>query len=543
MGDWNTEYPRPLLRRESFLPLHDHWTLNGAPVALPWPPEAELSGFRGSPGDVLDYRCLFTLPEGFLTEGKRLILHLGAVDETTRVCVNGVEAAYHEGGYLPFEADITALLRSGENELTVLALDGLSPDFPHGKQCRSPHGMWYTPVSGIWQPVWLEAVPERNAVRSLRARGDTRGLTLEVETEGAYTVTIPAAGIRATSDRPELRLDIPSPRLWSPEDPFLYDLTVETASETVYSYFALREIGFCEHRGHTVLALNGKPIFLCAVLDQGYFEDGLFLPEEPEEYERDILRMKELGFNALRKHVKLEPEAFYHACDRLGMLVIQDMVSSGEYSFLRDTFLPTVGLRHRRDTGRRVPERRRRLYEDGVSGTLGRLVSHPCVIGYTLFNEGWGQYESDRLYRQVKALDPSRFVISASGWFEQKESDARSEHVYFRSKVLGPAPEGRVLILSECGGFGRSVPGHDRGGRYGYGKRQDSAEALTAKIVSLYRDMILPSLKNGLTAFVYTQLSDVESEINGLYTYDRQVCKVDKEVIRQMNREVRQAFE
>lgn len=543
MGGWKNEYPRPLLRRKSFLPLLDNWTLNGSPIALPWPPEAKLSGYCGNTGNTLDYRCRFTLPEGFLAPDCRLILHLGAVDETARVNVNGVEAAYHEGGYLPFCADITDLAADGENELEVLALDGLSPDFPHGKQCARPHGMWYTPVSGIWQSVWLEAVPAKNAVRSIRAATDARGVTLSVDTDGPYTVRIPSADLTVTSYKPVVKIDIPSPRLWSPEEPYLYDFTVETSSEKVGSYFAMREMSYVKHRGHTVLALNGKAVFLSAVLDQGYFEDGLFLPGDPEEYGKDILRMKELGFNALRKHVKLEPEAFYYACDRLGMLVLQDMVSSGEYSFLRDTLLPTLGFRSRRDTGKNVSPRRRELFEANAKGTVERLMGHPCVVGYTVFNEGWGQYESDRLYRELKAIDPSRFFISASGWFAQSESDAESRHVYFRSLVLKPAPEGRLLVLSECGGFKRRIPGHSPEGKsYGYGKKQDSQEALTDKILDLYRRMVLPSIKNGLTACVYTQLSDVETEINGLYTYDRKVCKVDKRALLDMNKDIARIF-
>lgn len=540
---WNTVYPRPILRRDSFFPLCSGWTLRGKPIRVPWPPEARLSGFQGEFGPELDYRVSFSLPEGFWGAGRRVLLHFGAVDQRAEVFLNGRPAGAHEDGYLPFSFDITGLLRDGENELRVLAVDDLDPDFPHGKQSKKPHGMWYTPVSGIWQTVWLEAVPERGAVRSLQIAPDLAGVTLTVETDGEYEVSVPAAGVSVKSREPRVRLDIPSPRLWSPEEPFLYDFTVSTGTDRVESYFALRMVEVRETGGITRLLLNGEPVFLHAVLDQGYYEDGLFLPREPEEYERDILRMKELGFNALRKHVKVEPEAFYAACDRLGMLVVQDMVSSGEYAYLRDTVLPTLGFKRRDDTRASVTPRRRELFEKHVRGVQERLYSHPCVVGYTVFNEGWGQFDSDRIVGACKKRDPSRFYAAASGWFRQTGGDVQSEHVYFKTRVLRPEAPGKFLLLSEFGGLSRRVPGHVREDRknYGYGSR-GSEKALTRGIIELYRDMVLPSIKNGLCGAVYTQLSDVEGETNGLYTYDRQVCKVDKAAMAGLAEELLAAF-
>ena len=531
------------MKRDSFFPLSAGWTLNGRPINVPWPPEARLSNYRGTAGPELDYRVRFTLPEGFWGPGRRLILHFGAVDQTARIFLNGEAAGYHEDGYLPFSLDVTELARNGENELRVLAEDRLDPDFPHGKQSKRPHGMWYTPVSGIWQTVWLEAVPERGAVRSVRAVPDLAGVTLEVDAGGEYEVRVPGAGIAVKSREARLRLDIPSPRLWTPETPFLYDFTVSTDTDRVESYFALRTVEVRKAGDVTRLFLNGKPVFLHAVLDQGYFEDGLFLPREPEEYERDILRMKELGFNALRKHIKIEPGAFYAACDRLGMLVMQDMVSSGEYRYLRDTVLPMLGLKRRDDTKLPVTPRRRELFERHVRLVQERLYGHPCVVGYTVFNEGWGQYDSQRITRECAARDPSRFYVAASGWFKQSARTVQDEHIYFRSLVLRPESPDRLLVLSEFGGLSRRVPGHVREDRknYGYGSR-DTEEALTVGIVKLYREMVLPSIKNGLSAAVYTQLSDVEGETNGLYTYDRQVCKVDKTAMAELSRELMTAF-
>lgn len=531
---WDREYPRPQLRRDSFLPLNGGWTLNGRPIRVPWPPQAPLSGWEGEVGDVLRYETAFTLPQGFLPPGRRAVLHFGAVDQVAQVWVNGRSVARHEGGYLPFSADITEALEPGENRLEVKAVDTLSHDYPYGKQHRRPHGMWYTPVSGIWQPVWLEVVPERGAIASVRLTPDLTGVTVEVDAGGAqFNLAVPLEGGRVLTAAGRsgcpLRLDIPEPRLWTPEDPHLYPLTIATATDQAESYFALRTVTTREIGGHTRLCLNGKPIFLHGVLDQGYFQDGLFLPKSPEEYDADILRMKELGFNTLRKHVKIEPEAFYCACDRLGMLVVQDMVNAGEYRYVRDTVLPTLGYKKRRDDGAGAGEQRKAFFERHCLDTVSRLYNHPCVVGWTIFNEGWGQYDADRIYRLLKPADPTRFFMTTSGWFAQRESDVESEHVYFNSRVLEGTRPGKFLFLSECGGFSRRVEGHVALERknYGYGERCRSEGELTGRIRAMYDEMVLPSIPQGLCGCVYTQLSDVEGETNGLYTYDRQVRKVE----------------
>ena len=548
-SSWDQYYPRPQLRRDSFFPLNRGWTLNGRPIQAPWPPQAPLSGWEGDVGDVLRYETVFTMPEGFVPQGHRVLLHFGAVDQVAEAWLNGVSVIRHEGGYLPFSADITGALCTGENRLEVKAVDTLSHDYPYGKQHKRPHGMWYTPASGIWQPVWLEAVPAWGAVNSVRFTPDLTGVTVEVDAGGAeFTLTVPLGDgtlLTAAGKNAPLRLEIPGPRLWTPEDPYLYAVTVATFTDRVESYFALRTVDTREINGHTRLCLNGEPVFLHGVLDQGYFADGLFLPRDPEEYAADITRMKKLGFNTLRKHVKVEPEAFYCACDRLGMLVVQDMVNSGEYHYVGDTVIPTFLSKKRRDQGRGRGEHRKAFFERHCLDTVARLYDHPCVVGWTVFNEGWGQYDSDRIYRLLKAADPTRFIMSTSGWFAQKESDVQSEHVYFNSRVLKGDQPGKFLFLSECGGFSRRVEGHVAADRknYGYGEQARSEEELTGRIRAMYDDMVLPSIPNGLCGCVYTQLSDVEGETNGLYTYDRQVRKVDPEVMRDIAARVRQALE
>lgn len=531
-NSWDRTCPRPQLRRDSFFPLSQGWTLNGRPIRVPWPPQAPLSGWTGEVGDVLRYKTAFTLPEGFAAPGFRVLLHFGAVDQVAEAWVNGKTVVRHEGGYLPFSADITAALLPGENRLEVKAVDTLSRDYPYGKQHKRPHGMWYTPVSGIWQPVWLEAVPERGAVSALRITPDLTGIDVEVEAGGAeFTVSVPLGEGRYVTARGvegSVRLELPHPHLWSPEDPYLYELTATTETDRVESYFALRTVTTREISGRPRLCLNGKPVFLHGVLDQGYFEDGLFLPAEPEEYERDILRMKELGFNTLRKHVKIEPEAFYHACDRLGMLVLQDMVNSGGYGYLRDTVIPNFVSRRRSDLGGGGSEKRKAFFERHCLDTVAHLQNHPCIVGWTIFNEGWGQYDSDRICRLLKGADSTRFFVSASGWFAQEEGDVESEHIYFSSRVLEGTRPGKFLLLSECGGFPLRVEGHTARNRksYGYGGQAHTPGELTGRVQGLYDDMVLPSVPKGLCGCIYTQLSDVEGENNGLYTYDRQVRKV-----------------
>lgn len=531
-NSWDRTYPRPQLRRDSFFPLSQGWTLNGRPIRVPWPPQAPLSGWTGEVGDVLRYKTAFTLPEDFAAPGFRVLLHFGAVDQVAEAWVNGKSVVRHEGGYLPFSADITAALLPGENRLEVKAVDTLSRDYPYGKQHKRPHGMWYTPVSGIWQPVWLEAVPERGAVSALRITPDLTGIDVEVEAGGAeFTVSVPLGEGRYVTARGvegSVRLELPHPHLWSPEDPYLYELTATTETDRVESYFALRTVTTREISGRPRLCLNGKPVFLHGVLDQGYFEDGLFLPAEPEEYERDILRMKELGFNTLRKHVKIEPEAFYHACDRLGMLVLQDMVNSGGYGYLRDTVIPNFVSRRRSDLGGGGSEKRKAFFERHCLDTVAHLQNHPCIVGWTIFNEGWGQYDSDRICRLLKGADSTRFFVSASGWFAQEEGDVESEHIYFSSRVLEGTRPGKFLLLSECGGFPLRVEGHTARNRksYGYGGQAHTPGELTGRVQGLYDDMVLPSVPKGLCGCIYTQLSDVEGENNGLYTYDRQVRKV-----------------
>lgn len=548
------KHPCPQLRRGVFHIIESGWHLNGRDICVPFPPQAPLSGYEGDMVTELCYEVSFVLPAEFTKE--RVLLHFGAVDQVAEVWVNGHCAGTHEGGYLPFSFDITeAVFREGENRLEIKAVDTLSKVYPYGKQSSTPGGMWYTPVSGIWQTVWLENVPGQYIAR-IQTEADLDGCEIRilgseeikefkvvVSLDGGETVTQRFSGakgyVRLAGERSD-NGKIIKPKHWTPEEPYLYTARIVAGEDEVETYFALRTLGQKRCNGQLRITLNDKPVFLHGLLDQGYYPEGIYLPCREEEYENDILRMKELGFNMLRKHCKVEPEWFYYYCDVHGMLVLQDIVNSGGYSFVWDTALPTVGFQKRRDTGRAKTEderKRRAFFEQHMKDTIYHLYNHPCVVGYTIFNEGWGQFEADRMYEIAKGIDRSRWFDSTSGWFAGKKSDFDSRHVYFRTKKL--KGKEKPLFLSECGGFSYQIKEHcyspDKS--YGYGTCRSEKE-LTDRIVEMYRKMVLPAIPNGLCGCVYTQVSDVEEEINGLYTYDREVCKVDKEALRRLAEEL-----
>ncbi|MBQ1946413.1 MAG: glycoside hydrolase family 2 [Clostridia bacterium] len=535
MQSWNEYYPRPQLRRDSFLSLNGVWKLNGSDITLPFPPESQAAEYRGQLSELMSYERTFDLPKGFCQGNQRVILHFGAVDQVCHVYVNNQLVIKHEGGYLPFSADITDYLCLGDNQLRVEAEDTLSHDYPYGKQRKDRGGMWYTPVSGIWQSVWLEAVAKKY-IKQIKITPDTKGVTINVTADEEKCNVMVSGKTFEIVANTDARIDVEQPHLWSPEDPYLYDMHITAGEDEVDSYFALREVSIREVNGVQRVCLNGKPIFMNGLLDQGYFVEGIYLPMSPDAYAQDIENMQELGFNLLRKHIKIEPEIFYYECDRRGMLVMQDMVNAGDYKFFRDTVMPTAGFKWWPDW-RPGDKARKAFFEKHCRETLAHLYNHPCIIAYTIFNEGWGQYDSDRIYTELKQIDPTRFYDSTSGWFHKKKSDVDSLHIYFRNAVL--RPKKRPMLLSECGGYKRGIEGHvfAQGGDYGYGKT-DSEEALTEKIAEMYHIMVLPAIEKGLCGVIYTQVSDVEDEINGLYTFDRAICKVNKEKMRALGRQV-----
>jgi len=527
-------HPNPQMMRKNYRILNGKWTLSLkrqnettplGKIKLPFPPESMLSGIRKTlqKGDVLLYEYRFSAPARKKTE--RVFLHFGAVDCLCEVTLNGKKLGSHKGGYLPFAFDITPYLEN-KNTLAVRVTDDTSHLYPYGKQRKKRGGMWYTPISGIWQTVWLEITP-KNPITSIKITPTERSVTIETVGGKVQKRLTLKNGEVYDYEGDSITLSPESPRLWSPDDPYLYEFTLTDGEDTINSYFALRSFTSGSENGTPCLYLNGKPVFCHGILDQGYFPDGIYTPKHERAYEEDIKLLKRLGFNMLRKHIKIEPARFYYDCDRLGILVFQDLVNSGRYSFLRDTALPTVGIRC--DLRRKPSQKHKEIFEAAAKETIAHLYNHPSIVAYTVFNEGWGQYDADRLYTLCKIADPTRLYDTASGWFPKTKSDFQSEHIYFKKLALKPKGE-KPLFLSEFGGYSHAVEGHrfnlDR--EYGY-KRFKNREDFENALVALYENEVIPAIHQGLTATVYTQLSDVEDEINGLITYDRRVVKVSKE--------------
>ena len=529
-----TVYPRPQMKRDSYLNLNGCWEFtvnyeNRGLIQVPFCPESRLSGFgqHFEDGCLLGYSRTFTLPEGF--NRGRVLLHIGAADQRADVFLNGKPVGSHKGGYEAFSMDITDALAEN-NRLSICCVDDLTDQsYPYGKQTLNRGGMWYTPVSGIWQTVWLESVPE-SYIQTLHIENRGYGVAISVEPKLDGKVVVPELG-EFVLENGSVTITPENPNLWSPENPYLYDFSVETAEDRVESYFAIRSLEVKQVGKYPRLCLNGKPYFFHGLLDQGYWPDGIFTPASPECYAEDILAMKRLGFNTLRKHIKVEPEEFYYQCDKLGMIVWQDMVNNSDYDFLRDTVLPTVGIQKLNDRHLHADPIGRKRFLEGMEAAVHQLRNHPSICYWTIFNEGWGQFDSDNVYEMLRKLDDTRLIDSTSGWFRRKKTDVDSRHVYFKKvKLTGDGK--RPLVLSEFGGKTYKCEDHvfNPDKTYGYGGC-DSLQALNEAVAKLYTDEILPCIEKGLCAAIYTQVSDVEDEINGVVTYDRKICKLNAETM------------
>lgn len=580
------EYPRPALRRDSFESLNGPWqyaiTRSAAlpkqwdgSILVPYSPETEASGVGRTlqPGEWLHYHRSFAPPAG---SGGRVLLHFGAVDYACAVQVNGHLAGGHRGGYWPFTLDITRQLNGTDhNRLWVAVQDPTGNGVQaRGKQTLKPGGMFYPAQSGIWQTVWLERVPE-NYITDLTVTPDydARTVTVKAHTSmpgGAVNLwaVVRAGGVtiaedwgRDEADRDgEVTLNIPEEHFfpWSPDSPFLYDLTVGTTQggeaefDTVHSYFALRKWGCVpDAKGVLRFCLNDKPILLNGLLDQGYWPKGLYTPPSDAAVVHELQTVKELGFNLLRKHAKIEPQRWYYHCDKLGLIVWQDLVNGGEpckswfVTYLTNVFQPLL---------RRLPDKKplwgllsrgsaaaRAEYDRELDDTVQALRCHPCIGCWVPFNEGWGQFDAPHATAALRALDADRLVDEASGWYDQGGGDVYSLHNYFYP--LRVRPKERAVALSEYGGIAWPMPGHEPPRKtYGYGTAKSRAE-LTARWKKLQLETVLPQLKNGLSALVYTQVSDVEDEVNGLFTYDRAALKPDAAAVRSVNEALEAAFE
>lgn len=555
------EYPRPQMRRDSYLNLNGRWeyaiTDSDEPprcwdgtILVPFSPESALSGVGRTlrPGQTLWYRREVNVPQGFIPRDGRLLLHFGAVDQEAAVYLNGVLLGRHMGGYNAFTLDATDAL-GPTNTLVVRVHDDTDASFhSRGKQKTRRGGIWYTPQSGIWQTVWMEAVPRRY-IEGLRIVPLFDQSAVEVTVRCAQPLqceaTVDGRTVPFTSGE-AARIPMPDFRAWCPEDPYLYDLSVTLGEDRVESYFGMRKVEVRADRGGVKrLFLNGEPYFHSGLLDQGYWPDGLYTAPSDEALIFDIQTAKAMGFNLLRKHIKVEPMRWYYHCDRLGMLVWQDMPSGGGKYRFSTISLPLVTGVHRRDNRYRAFARTssqgRAEYMDELEEMVLQLFNAPSVALWVPFNEGWGQFDSTLVMERLRALDPTRPVDPASGWHDQGEGELRSLHVYFKPFRFRRDRRGRALALSEFGGYNLRVDGHCFNQKdYGYRRLPDAA-ALWRDFARLYEQEVLPAVPRGLCAAVYTQLSDVEDELNGLMTYDRRVVKLDADDVRELNERLKEA--
>ena len=565
------EYPRPQLVRDSYLNLNGYWEYAITPavqtarprftgrILVPFSPEAALSGVNRTlqPDEALWYRRSVTLPSGF--RKSRVLLHFGAVDQDAEVWVNGTLVGTHSGGFLPFTLDITDALAGDEAEVVVRVRDATDTSYrSRGKQTLTPGGIWYPAQSGIWQTVWLESVPQA-WVQELELIPDLARSQLGVRLiaggaeAGTAQLTL-SAGDRSVADctleSGQLTwLVIPDAHPWSPEDPFCYDLSVRYGNDQVTSYAALRSVGTGpDSAGRTRLLLNGEPYLHAGLLDQGYWPDGLLTAPSDDALSYDIETARRLGFTMLRKHIKIEPLRWYHHCDRLGMLVWQDMVNGGRrYNPLVISAPAVSSLRlddrsHAR-FGRQDAAGRDEYWAE-TEQTIRLLRNSPSVVTWVPFNEGWGQFDATDAADRVSRLDPTRLIDHASGWHDQGAGDMVSRHLYFRPYRLSAADERdpRAAVLSEYGGYSHRVAGHVSSDReFGY-RRIPDRETFERAFLDLQETQVRPALARGLSAFVYTQLADVEQETNGLLTYDRRVLKVDAEAVRASTARLRETF-
>ncbi|MCL3777479.1 MULTISPECIES: glycoside hydrolase family 2 TIM barrel-domain containing protein [unclassified Actinomyces] len=583
----HAQHPDPMRERAQVVLLDGWWehvVLPGAdldrrdlpedgwePVRVPFAIETRDSGVERAlqPDETLVYRRRLEVPDAWA--GRRLRVVLGAVDHSCQVRVGGRVVAEHVGGYLPVEAVLApdAVAAAGPEglELTVLVTDPTdTASIQRGKQVLTPRTIWYTATSGIWGTTWMEPLPEV-AVTGLRVEPlpGLDGFRVRVDTDAAepadceLSLVAPDGGQTVTTVRTGTwtRLPVERPQLWSPGSPALYRVRVRVGEDEVSSWAGLRTVGLTPGRGsgrRRRVLLNGEPVLVNAPLSQGYWPSSGMTPPDEDAVEHDLRVLKEMGFNAVRVHIKVESRRFYHLCDRLGLMVVQDMVSggrpplgiqaSGVVQALGYT-VPDGSRLFRQWTGRgRAVDRAQFARE--LAAMVRHLRCHPSVIMWVPFNEGWGQFDSRRAEAAVRRLDPTRLVDAVSGWFDQGRGDLRSRHRYVLRLRRAPRHDHRPFYLSEFGGLNLAVPGHVWDGegldvQFGYGFSSD-AEELAEAMTSLYRDQLIPLAAHGLAACTYTQVSDVERETNGLMTYDREVTKVEPSLMARLNGELEEAF-
>lgn len=563
------EYPRPQLVRENWLnlngkfdyailPAAQKWAENfDGEILVPFAVESLLSGVEKplSPSDRLWYRKSFSVPTAML--GKNILLHFGAVDWQCEVFINHHSVGKHTGGYCAFSFDITEYLTEGENELVVCVYDPTESGWQQrGKQVNDTHGFWYTATSGIWQTVWLEAVSDVY-VQKLRFvpnidREVIRVKTeLNTDTEAEIYATVTFAGdvVFSGAIEKDTEIALPNAALWTPETPNLYDVSLEikvdgALTDTVTSYFGMRKFHVDkDQKGVMRLFLNNKPYFQKGLLDQGYWPDGGMTPPTDEAMIFDIAEMKRLGFNMLRKHIKIEPLRWYYHCDRLGMIVWQDMMSGGKYiGDFYAGFLPNIGILHVKDNKYNVFSRTEKSWRDDFERELTEMIdllyNTVSLYCWVPFNEAWGQFDALRICAYVRKLDDTRVIDHASGWYDQGGGDVQSMHKYILP-IRMRKPDHRAFVITEFGGYSQKEEGHMWNPKkaFGYLMFKDKA-SLTAAYGKLMKKQVIPLVEKGLSGTIYTQVSDVENEVNGIYTYDRAVLKLEEDTVIALNKQL-----
>lgn len=551
-----SEYPRPQLKRDSYLCLNGLWeyairkedvipeVFDGT-ILVPYSPEVEKSGVNKTvmPDDYLFYRLRYEIPCDFIKD--KVILHFGAVDQIAEVFINGQFVAKHIGGFLPFSIDIKPYIKNQEVEIVLRVQDTTNTSFhSSGKQSLKPGGIWYKPQSGIYMPVWMESV-SNGYIEKLKITPDIDSKTVII----AFKSEEKSAKLELNGKIYEIEagkdniIPVEDLKLWTPDNPYLYEFKISNKFDEVFSYFAMRKISLIKNKDNIpVIALNNQEYFMKGVLDQGYYQDGLLTPNSDEDYINDINLIKSLGFNVSRKHIKIESLRWYYHCDRLGLLVWQDFVNGcTKYDFWLNQVPLFVRYKindHKyKKFFRENEEGRKETYQEFLD-TIDLLYNSPSIVLWTIFNEAWGQFDAKEIYEKLKEIDKTRLFDHASGWHDQGSGDFKSMHIY-KWKVKVPSKrklKGRAFICSECGAYILDKRLKEAKKKEGFIYLLfNNKEDFQKEYERFIKEEIIPCKNKGMSAFIYTQISDVEEEMNGFISYDRKEIKVDVDRIKAIN--------